>query len=100
MSVAFRLISLWPLFSFSFFQRPLAMPISISASLPPVQGANQKNREPPWWVGGSEAKKGPESGVFSIFGVVLSISPHRETPKNVIKQNQEKKTLGFWSNFS
>jgi hypothetical protein len=31
--------------------------------------------------------------IFSIFCIVFSNSPHRETPKNVIKQNQENR---FW----
>jgi hypothetical protein len=37
---------------------------------------------------------------FSIFFIVLLNSPHRETPKNVIKKKIEKKSvLDFWSNF-
>jgi hypothetical protein len=59
-------------------------------------------------VGWSEAKKGPGSDFFDIFFMVFLNSPHRETPKNVIKNNQENigfgflvecfvKTFDFWS---
>jgi hypothetical protein len=38
-------------------------------------------------VGGSEAKKGLGSDfLFRFFFIVFLNSPHRETPKNVIKQ--------------
>jgi hypothetical protein len=44
----------------------------------------------------SAAKKGPGSDFLCvIFFVVFFYSPHRETPKNVIKQNREKIGLGF-----
>jgi hypothetical protein len=37
---------------------------------------------------------------FDIFFIVFLNSPHRETPKNVIKKKIEKKSvLDFWSNF-
>jgi ubiquitin C-terminal hydrolase len=50
-------------------------------------------------VGSPEAKKVPVPGLvsfFSRFFIVFLNSPHRETPKNVIKQNREKIGLGFF----
>jgi hypothetical protein len=44
-------------------------------------------------MGGSEAKKGPGSDFFVLK------SPHRETPKNVIKQNRENLGLAFIVDF-
>jgi hypothetical protein len=62
-----------------------------------AKGLPKKNRRPPWWVGigRSEAKKGPGSFFLSsrYFVMVFSNPPRRETPKNVIKKNREKK---FW----
>jgi hypothetical protein len=57
------------------------------------QGAGKKKtRGPPWWVGGSEYEKGLGSNLFfSIFFIVFLNSPHRETPKNVIKQEKSRK---------
>jgi hypothetical protein len=46
-------------------------------------------------VGESEAKKGPGSDLFSIFFVVFLNSPHRETPKNVIKKIDKKSVWDF-----
>jgi hypothetical protein len=62
------------------------------------KGPPQKKR-PPWWVGRSEAKKGPGSDLFRFCFMVFLISPHRETPKNVIKENREKVGLGFSKRF-
>jgi hypothetical protein len=51
-------------------------------------------------VGGSEAKKGLGSDLFfDIFLIVSLNSPHRETPKNVIKQNREKIGFGLLVDF-
>jgi hypothetical protein len=65
------------------------------------QGAGKKkNRGPPWWVGGSEYEKGLGSDFFfSIFFIVFLNSPHRETPKNVIKQIREKVGFRFLVDF-
>jgi hypothetical protein len=51
---------------------------------------------------GSEAKKGPGSDLFFRYFVCVCVffkSPHRETPKNVIKQNREKVGFGFLVEF-
>jgi hypothetical protein len=51
-------------------------------------------------VGSSEAKKVP--GLVSFFGEIFIVflnSPHRETPKNVIKKIEKKSGLGFLSIF-
>jgi hypothetical protein len=37
--------------------------------------------------------------VSSIFFIVFLDSPHRETPKNVIKKIEKTSVLDFWSNF-
>jgi hypothetical protein len=60
------------------------------------QGAGKKkSRGPPWWVGGSEYEKGQGSDLFfDIFLIVFLNSPHRETPKNVMKQISRKSR--FW----
>jgi hypothetical protein len=52
-------------------------------------------------VGGSEAKQGPGSDLcFSdVFVMVFLNSPHRETPKNLMKQIEKKSVLDFWPNF-
>jgi hypothetical protein len=52
------------------------------------------------WVGGSEAKKDLGSDLFFryVFIVFLN-SPHRETPKNVVKKNREKIGFGFLVDF-
>jgi hypothetical protein len=51
-------------------------------------------------VGGSEYEKGlgPDF-FFRLFFVVFLNSPHRETPKNVIKQFREKVGFGFLIEF-
>jgi hypothetical protein len=51
-------------------------------------------------VGGSEYQKGLGSDLFfRYFFIVFFNSPHQETPKNVIKQNQEKVGFGFLVEF-
>jgi hypothetical protein len=53
-----------------------------------------------WGSRGSEAKKGPGSDLFfDIFKMVLLNSPRRETPKNVIKNNRQKISFGFFVDF-
>jgi hypothetical protein len=62
-----------------------------------LQGAGKKKcRGPPWWVGGSEYEKGLGSDLFflDICFIVFLNSPHRETPKNVIKKKS--RTSRFW----
>jgi hypothetical protein len=65
-----------------------------------LQGAGKKITGGPrgGWVGQSKKRDGVRF-IFLIFFIVFLNSPHRETPKNVIKQNQEKSVLDFWSNF-
>jgi hypothetical protein len=47
-------------------------------------------------VGESEYGKGMGSNiVFSIFFIMFLNSPHRETPKNVIKKIEQKAKIGF-----
>jgi hypothetical protein len=67
----------------------------------PARGRQKKkSRGPPWWVGGSEYEKGLGSDLFfRYFFIVFLNSPHRETPKNVIKKIEKKSVLDFWSNF-
>jgi hypothetical protein len=65
--------------------------LGISFKGPPTK----KNRGPPWWVGGSEYEKGLGWGLFfRYFFIVFLNSPHRETPKNVIKIFSRKSR--FW----
>jgi hypothetical protein len=45
------------------------------------------------------AKTRTKSGSRPIFFVVFLKSPHRETPKNVIKKNREKVGFGFLVEF-
>jgi hypothetical protein len=60
------------------------------------QGAQKENRRSPWWVGGSEAKKGPGQIYFLwYFFMAFLNSPHRETPKNVIKKIAKQSVLDF-----
>jgi hypothetical protein len=59
----------------------------------------QNNRGPPWWVGGSNAKKGPGSDFFWEIFYRVFLLPHQETPKNVIKKEQEKNGFGFLVDF-
>jgi hypothetical protein len=58
------------------------------------QGAlKKKRRTPTWLVGSSEAKKVPGLvRFFPDFFIVFLNSPHRETPKNVIKKSRK---IGF-----
>jgi hypothetical protein len=54
------------------------------------------------WEGGSEYGKEKEMGsdfFFDLFFIVFLNSPHRETPKNVIKNNREKSVVAFWPIF-
>jgi hypothetical protein len=51
------------------------------------------------WVGQSTKKDWGQIYFFDIFFVVFLSSPHRETPKSVIKKIEKKSVLGFWSNF-
>jgi hypothetical protein len=55
------------------------------------EGPPKKNRGPPWWVGGSEAKKG--------LGSDFVDSPHRETPKNMIKRKPRKNRIWIFGRF-
>jgi hypothetical protein len=48
------------------------------------------------WV---RVRKRMGSDLFFVFFIVFVNSPHRETPKNVIKQNREKIGFGFLVEF-
>jgi hypothetical protein len=50
-----------------------------------------------WFLGGQKSTKAGH--IFSIFFIVPLNSPHRETPKNVIKKNREKIGFGFFVDF-
>jgi hypothetical protein len=71
---------------------PLPLPLHI-------RGRQNKIGDPRGgWVGRSEAKKGQGLKIFLIFFYDV-FSPHRETPKNVIKKIKKTSVLDFWSNF-
>jgi hypothetical protein len=58
------------------------------------QGAPKKNIT---YLGSSGAKKVPGMVRFILrFFIMFLNSPHRETPKNVIKENREKIGFGFF----
>jgi hypothetical protein len=64
------------------------------------QGAGKKRKSvTPWWVGGSEYEKGMGSELFFDILIVFLNSTHRETSKNVIKENREKNGFGFLVEF-
>jgi hypothetical protein len=54
-------------------------------------GKNQIGDPRGGWVSGSEAKKGPGSVFFRYFFMVFLNSPHRKTPKNVVKTKSRNK---------
>jgi hypothetical protein len=52
------------------------------------------------WVGQSRGQKRPVLDLFlNIFLIVLLGSPHRETPKNVMKKIEKKIGFGFFVDF-
>jgi hypothetical protein len=51
-----------------------------------------------WFLGGQKSTRVGQIFVRDFFIVFLN-SPHRETPKNVIKQNREKIGFGFFCRF-
>jgi hypothetical protein len=68
---------------------------------PKPKGPPKRNRWPSVtpvgpWVGGSEAKKELGSDLFFRYFVIVFLnSPHRETPKNAIKNKSRKSR--FWT---
>jgi hypothetical protein len=68
--------------------------------VPPRGRQNQKSVTPVvgWWVR-VQKRGGVRFVFFDIFLVVFLNSPHRETPKNVIKENQEQIGFGFLVEF-
>jgi hypothetical protein len=63
------------------------------------QGALKKKVTDPyvvgWFLGGQKSTRAGQI-FFRDFFIVFFYSPHRETPKNVIKENREKIGLGFF----
>jgi hypothetical protein len=51
-----------------------------------------------WFLGGQKSTRVGQI-CFRVFFIVFLNSPHRETPKNVIKKNQEKIGFGFFCRF-
>jgi hypothetical protein len=79
----------------------LARPWSYMISGTP-QGALKTKSDGPlrgWLVPRRPKKYQGWSDFFPRFFIVFLNSPHRETPKNMIKQNREKIGLGFFCRF-
>ena len=74
---------------------------SAERTLAETRGTQKKSDGPlrGWLVPRRPKKYQGWSDFFSRFFIVFLNSPHRETPKNVIKENREKIGLGFFCRF-
>jgi hypothetical protein len=81
---------------------PVPMVSVLPHALPELQGALKTKVTDPyvvgWFLGGQKSTRVGQIFLGDFFIVFLN-SPHRETPKNVIKQNREKIGLGFFCRF-